>query len=39
MIPVVAIVWGLFGGETIYLQQYVGLTISLRGIYLVNRPK
>lgn len=37
LIPVVAIIWGLFDGETIYIQQYIGLTISLAGIYLVNR--
>ncbi|NID13129.1 DMT family transporter [Fibrivirga algicola] len=39
LIPVVAVVWGLFDGETIYPQQYLGLTISLLGIYLVNRQK
>ena len=37
LIPVVAVVWGLFDGETIHVQQYIGLTISLAGIYLVNR--
>ena len=39
LIPVVAIVWGLFDGETIHVYQYLGLTISLAGIYLVNRQK
>ena len=39
LIPVVAVVWGLFDGEVIYPQQYLGLTISLLGIYLVNRQK
>ncbi|MBO0951604.1 DMT family transporter [Fibrella forsythiae] len=39
LIPVVAVVWGLFDEETIYPQQYLGLTISLLGIYLVNRQK
>lgn len=39
LIPVVAIVWGLFDGETIYPQQYLGLTISLLGIYLVNKQR
>ena len=37
LIPVVAVVWGLFDGETVHPQQYLGLTISLLGIYLVNR--
>lgn len=37
LIPVVAIVWGLFDGEAVSLQQYAGLTISLLGIYLVNK--
>lgn len=39
LIPVVAVIWGLFDSETIYPQQYLGLTISLAGIYLVNRQK
>jgi drug/metabolite transporter (DMT)-like permease len=39
LIPVVAIVWGLLDGETILWQQYLGLTISLTGIYLVNRQR
>ena len=39
LIPVVAVVWGLFDGETIHPYQYLGLTISLLGIYLVNRQK
>ena len=39
LIPVVAVVWGLLDGETIHNYQYLGLTISLAGIYLVNRQK
>jgi drug/metabolite transporter (DMT)-like permease len=37
LIPVVAIIWGLLDGETILWQQYLGLSISLMGIYLVNK--
>jgi drug/metabolite transporter (DMT)-like permease len=37
LIPVVAIIWGLLDGETILWQQYLGLSISLAGIYLVNK--
>lgn len=37
LIPIVAISWGLFDGERISFQQYLGMAIILTGIYLVNR--
>ncbi len=37
LIPVVAISWGIFDGERISFQQYLGMAIILTGIYLVNR--
>ncbi|WP_428667774.1 DMT family transporter [Runella sp.] len=37
LIPIVAISWGIFDGERISFQQYVGMGIILAGIYLVNR--
>lgn len=37
LIPIVAISWGIFDGERVSFQQYVGMGIILAGIYLVNR--
>ncbi|MEZ4905607.1 MAG: DMT family transporter [Spirosomataceae bacterium] len=37
LIPIVAIGWGIFDGERISVQQYIGMGIILTGIYLVNR--
>jgi len=37
LIPIVAIGWGLWDGETITLQQFVGMGVILAGIYLVNK--
>ena len=37
MIPVVAIGWGVFDGEALFLTHYIGIAIILGGIYLVNR--
>ena len=37
LIPIVAISWGIFDGERISFQQYLGMGIILTGIYLVNR--
>ena len=36
-IPFVAVVWGLWGGETITIEQVGGLGVILVGVYLVNR--
>ena len=36
MIPVVAIGWGVFDGEALFLTHYIGIAIILGGIYLVN---
>lgn len=37
LIPIVAISWGIFDGERVSFQQYLGMGIILTGIYLVNR--
>jgi drug/metabolite transporter (DMT)-like permease len=37
LIPIIAISWGIFDGERISFQQYLGMGIILTGIYLVNR--
>lgn len=38
-IPLVAILWGVWDGETINLYQLIGGAIILFGVYLVNRKK
>jgi drug/metabolite transporter (DMT)-like permease len=37
LIPIVAIVWGIFDGENILSQQFIGMAVILTGIYLVNK--
>jgi drug/metabolite transporter (DMT)-like permease len=39
IIPLFAILWGLFDGETVNLIQVAGIFIVLFGVYLVNRKK
>jgi drug/metabolite transporter (DMT)-like permease len=38
-IPIIAILWGWFDGETIGLKHLVGVGCILAGIYLVNLKK
>ncbi|MBT8302782.1 MAG: DMT family transporter [Maribacter sp.] len=38
-IPIVAVLWGIWDGETINLYQLIGGVIILLGVYLVNRKK
>jgi len=38
-IPIVAVLWGVWDGETINLYQLIGGAIILFGVYLVNRKK
>lgn len=37
IVPVFAIMWGLFFHETIVLTQFLGMALVLGGVYLVNR--
>lgn len=37
LIPIVAIVWGVFDGEEISFRQVLSIFIILGGVYLVNR--
>ncbi len=39
IIPIVAVLWGVWDGETINLYQLIGGAIILFGVYLVNRKK
>jgi drug/metabolite transporter (DMT)-like permease len=37
IVPVFAIMWGLFFHETIVLTQFLGMALVLGGVYLVNK--
>ena len=37
LIPIVAIIWGIIDGETIQIQHFLGMSIILVGVYLVNK--
>lgn len=37
LIPIVAILWGLLDSEAILFQHYLGMSIILIGVYLVNK--
>jgi drug/metabolite transporter (DMT)-like permease len=37
LIPIVAIIWGLFDGEALQIQHFVGMGVILVGVYLVNK--
>lgn len=37
LIPIVALLWGILDGETVYAAHYFGMGICLLGIYLTNK--
>jgi drug/metabolite transporter (DMT)-like permease len=37
LIPVVAVLWGLFDGERLYLGHFAGMAAIIGGVYLANR--
>ncbi|GAB3947748.1 DMT family transporter [Spirosoma harenae] len=37
LIPIVALMWGVLDGETIYAVQFAGMGVCLLGIWLVNK--
>jgi drug/metabolite transporter (DMT)-like permease len=39
LIPIVAVLWGVFDGEQISLQHILSIGVILIGVYLVNRNK
>ena len=39
LIPIVAILWGVFDGEVISIRQIISIAVILLGIYLINRKK
>jgi drug/metabolite transporter (DMT)-like permease len=38
-IPIVAVAWGIYFGETISLFQMASLLVILLGVYIVNKPQ
>ncbi|MCE3228209.1 MAG: EamA family transporter [Bacteroidetes bacterium] len=39
LIPVVAIMWGLFDSENVNWMQFLSILIIIFSVYLINRPK
>jgi len=39
IIPIFAILWGIFDGEVVNIIQILGIIVVLLGVYLVNRKK
>ncbi len=37
LIPVVAVLWGLFDGEKLYAGHFAGMAAIICGVYLANR--
>lgn len=37
LIPIVAVAWGLFDGEVLLTQHYIGMLVILVGVYITNR--
>jgi drug/metabolite transporter (DMT)-like permease len=39
LIPVVAVLWGLFDGETVNIIQILSILIIILSVYLINKPQ
>lgn len=37
LMPIVALLWGVLDGETIYAVQFIGMGLCLLGIWLINK--
>lgn len=37
LIPIVAVLWGVFDGETLYAGHFAGMAAIIGGVYLANR--
>ena len=37
LIPIVAMIWGIFDGEAVLLQHFIWIVVILLGVYLVNK--
>lgn len=39
LIPIVAVLWGLFDGERLYVGHFAGMAAIIGGVYLANRRR
>ncbi|QNL21948.1 DMT family transporter [Hyphobacterium sp. CCMP332] len=39
LIPIIAVMWGVFDGEKLFLMHFISLAIIIFGVYLINRSK
>jgi drug/metabolite transporter (DMT)-like permease len=39
LIPFIAVIWGLIDGESLYPLHYIGMTITIVGVYIVNKTR
>ncbi|MEM9856720.1 MAG: DMT family transporter [Bacteroidota bacterium] len=39
IIPIVAVIWGLVDGESLFLSHYLGMLLIIFGVYIVNRKR
>lgn len=39
LIPIVAVLWGLFDGERLYAGHFIGMAAIIGGVYLANRKR
>lgn len=39
IIPIIAVIWGVVDGESLYLVHYISMAAILAGVYLVNRKR
>ncbi|HMQ00229.1 MAG TPA: DMT family transporter [Cyclobacteriaceae bacterium] len=37
LIPIVAVIWGVWDGETLLIGHYIGMAAIISGVYLANR--
>ncbi len=39
LIPIVAVIWGIIDGESLFLLHFIGMILIILGVYIVNRNK
>ena len=39
LIPIVAVIWGIVDGESLFLLHFVGMALIILGVYIVNKNK
>ena len=38
-VPIVAVCWGMYAGETLHLAHFVGMSVIILGVVIVNKAK